>query len=383
MAQQTINLGTSPSGQDGDDARTAFEKVNLNFTELYTGVTNAQPLNAKLTAISASVWAANQLMYATGAGTVAMTPFTAAARALLDDADAPAMRVTLGLSGTSLMALNALTPSVNGVPFFNSATTMQAAASTAFGRGLWNLADAAALRTAAALGTSAVLDTASGRQDDTIGRVLRVGDHGVGGAGLPTIAAIDIENLRSNTFCYLAINSGQGSLPVNQNGYLRCATVTSAYAVQDYWPVSAGDQYTRVLNNGTWTAWSKNVRLKDVVGTVSQSGGVPTGAIIERGTTATGEYTKYADGTLDCWYAPGYLTHAANTDLVTGWTFPMPAVSVNTAICSVSVRSPNNTNSFVTNKLQAGMSTTAATFRTQFSAAQDYLLYFTMRGRWY
>ena len=36
----------------------------------------------------------------------------------------------------------------------------------------------------------------------------------------------------------------------------------------------------------------------NILGTVSQSGGVPTGAIIERGSNANGEYVKYADGTL-------------------------------------------------------------------------------------
>ncbi|MEX5341416.1 pyocin knob domain-containing protein [Pseudomonas sp. I2] len=35
MAKQDINLGTAPSGLDGDDARTAFQKTNANFTELY------------------------------------------------------------------------------------------------------------------------------------------------------------------------------------------------------------------------------------------------------------------------------------------------------------------------------------------------------------
>jgi hypothetical protein len=37
-----------------------------------------------------------------------------------------------------------------------------------------------------------------------------------------------------------------------------------------------------------------------VVGPVSQDGGVPTGAVIERGSNANGEYTKFADGTLIC-----------------------------------------------------------------------------------
>jgi hypothetical protein len=39
----------------------------------------------------------------------------------------------------------------------------------------------------------------------------------------------------------------------------------------------------------------------NIVGTVSQSSGVPTGAIIERGSNANGEFVKYADGTLICY----------------------------------------------------------------------------------
>jgi hypothetical protein len=39
----------------------------------------------------------------------------------------------------------------------------------------------------------------------------------------------------------------------------------------------------------------------NILGTVSQSAGVPTGAIIERGSNANGEFVKYADGTLECW----------------------------------------------------------------------------------
>jgi len=35
MAKQEINLGT-PNGKDGDLVRDAFNKVNQNFTELYT-----------------------------------------------------------------------------------------------------------------------------------------------------------------------------------------------------------------------------------------------------------------------------------------------------------------------------------------------------------
>ena len=46
----------------------------------------------------------------------------------------------------------------------------------------------------------------------------------------------------------------------------------------------------------------KAAAVADIVGSVSQSGGVPTGAIVERGSNANGEYTRYADGTQDCWW---------------------------------------------------------------------------------
>jgi hypothetical protein len=35
MTQQIINVGTLPNSGDGDPLRTAFQKTNQNFTELY------------------------------------------------------------------------------------------------------------------------------------------------------------------------------------------------------------------------------------------------------------------------------------------------------------------------------------------------------------
>lgn len=68
----------------------------------------SQPLDADLTAIAALVSAADKLPYSTGAGAWALTQFTAAGRAIVDDADATAQRVTLGLViGTNVQAYNA------------------------------------------------------------------------------------------------------------------------------------------------------------------------------------------------------------------------------------------------------------------------------------
>ncbi len=38
MPQQTINIGTVPNDSTGDPLRDAFDKCNLNFTELYAGL---------------------------------------------------------------------------------------------------------------------------------------------------------------------------------------------------------------------------------------------------------------------------------------------------------------------------------------------------------
>ncbi|MBF8746913.1 phage tail protein [Pseudomonas monteilii] len=59
-----------------------------------------------------------------------------------------------------------------------------------------------------------------------------------------------------------------------------------------------------------------------ITGTVSQSGGVPTGAIIERGSNANGEYVRYADGTQICW-AVRRCAYSAISLLVGTWSFPI------------------------------------------------------------
>jgi hypothetical protein len=38
MAQQTINIGSAPNAGDGDQTRSAFSKVNSNFTEVYSRI---------------------------------------------------------------------------------------------------------------------------------------------------------------------------------------------------------------------------------------------------------------------------------------------------------------------------------------------------------
>lgn len=58
------------------------------------------------------------------------------------------------------------------------------------------------------------------------------------------------------------------------------------------------------ISNQPGTAWGRWVEIynqSNTVGTVSGTSSAPTGAIIERGSNANGEYVKYADGTMFCW----------------------------------------------------------------------------------
>jgi len=78
-----------------------------------------------------------------------------------------------------------------------------------------------------------------------------------------------------------------------------------------------------------WSGWVKVHSQASLLGTVAQSGGVPTGAIIERDDNANGEYVRFADGTQIC-ISPDF----ASVDVTTAtgaiyrnasplaWTFP-------------------------------------------------------------
>jgi hypothetical protein len=70
------------------------------------GITDAQSLDATLSALAGVTVAANQVIYATGADAFATTSLTSFGRSLIDDADATAARTTLSLGTIATQAAN-------------------------------------------------------------------------------------------------------------------------------------------------------------------------------------------------------------------------------------------------------------------------------------
>lgn len=58
------------------------------------------------------------------------------------------------------------------------------------------------------------------------------------------------------------------------------------------------------------------------MGTVAQSAGMPTGAIIERGSNANGDYVKFADGSMFCVKQIDFIgpaTLSSETYIISDW----------------------------------------------------------------
>jgi len=72
MAQQTINIGSTANDGTGDPLRTAFDKINDNFNELYGASPFGQQITIAGNEISSNVSNANLKLTASGTGAIEM-----------------------------------------------------------------------------------------------------------------------------------------------------------------------------------------------------------------------------------------------------------------------------------------------------------------------
>ena len=123
MTQRTINIGATANDGTGDQLRTAFDKVNDNFVEIYTELGGTSLSNIKISGntISTDDTNGNLTLDPNGSGTIILAnAATASSTLTVTGALTAASSVTFASMTT--VQRDALTE-VTGMVIFNTTTT--------------------------------------------------------------------------------------------------------------------------------------------------------------------------------------------------------------------------------------------------------------------
>jgi len=188
-----------------------------------------------------------------------------------------------------------------------------------------------------------------------------------------------------------------GSTIVALNGFILQKTVdyaaTTGTSVVLVEGAALGD-LVQVVAFGSFlvaNCYTKSESDAKVLGTVSQVGGVPTGAIIETGTNANGSWTKWADGTMMCSRrvavtraltgSTGSLFTTVALEAALSWAQPFTAVP-NEIVFS----SGNGTQATwwsTISSATASLTPTGVLMSAVSQASANYTITYTAWGRWF
>lgn len=214
--------------------------------------------------------------------------------------------------------------------------------------------------------------------DATPGRLAAVqttgGVFGWGASGVNAVLA-DLDTLTAVSGLHSTTAATLGTFPLGSASVgmvLMLRYSTTAFAQIFVYPLS-GRHFHRNYSSGSFSAWREVINTGNIVGTVSQVGGVPTGPVLETGGNANGRYERRADGVMECWHT---LTASASAGVT--WTFPSafiePPVLGDTAVAMVAS----------TPVLDAAPTATAAILSTRdkTDARRADVMHLRATGRW-
>lgn len=191
-----------------------------------------------------------------------------------------------------------------------------------------------ALRVAGATGTVSGAAVQSDSHDATANRLMKVGAFGLGSTQPAKIAATGNLNapIGGPTATY-AVENTPANAPLAQGVLLHLAGQDSSSA-QLLVSRGTGTAQAFIRANAATAqtspgAWAELLHKLNVVGSVGRANGVMTGAVIERGSNANGEYVRFADGTQICTGSVAFSSGATTafgalyqSSSVMGWTYP-------------------------------------------------------------
>ncbi|MCA0922995.1 pyocin knob domain-containing protein [Pseudooceanicola nanhaiensis] len=188
--------------------------------------------------------------------------------------------------------------------------------------------------------------------DVTAGRALVVGGGGLLGTANNYVSSDDLDNLDTTHFIGNAAGTNvPANAPRSDGSYAGIhVKIANARKVQFVGEVTNnGNRFFGRTSNSGWNAWTEFFTQGSVLGVVSETSGVPTGALIERDSNSDGEYVRFADGTQICTMNTTAETVSSTTNLngtyrsdVTAYDFPVDFVSGSFPKCAVGRATPGS-----------------------------------------
>ncbi|MEP6587512.1 MAG: hypothetical protein ABJA84_01985 [Polaromonas sp.] len=248
------------------------------------------------------------------------------------EAEAARADIVIKQGQAATSATNAATSEGNALTSKNAAATSATNAATSATNAATSATNAATSE-ANALTSKNDAATSATNAATSAASVVRDGSGGV--AGL-TLFKINFKNAL-NTFTSFFTNANtaartytfqdrNGTVADNTDLALKANLASPAFTGVPAVPTAAAlDNTTQAAS--TAFVLANSYRKNNILGTVSQSAGVPTGAVIERGSNANGEYVRFADGTQICNFnltigGPSTTLGSIFTNSSSTWTYP-------------------------------------------------------------